>query len=57
MSVLTNQAAAAAEVTTEKRPKVPRPPKKMKSFYPSWFYIPAAALFIVFFAVPTFASF
>ncbi|MDU0328452.1 sugar ABC transporter permease [Microbacterium sp. KSW2-21] len=28
----------------------------MKSIYPSWFYIPAAALFIVFFAVPTFAS-
>jgi raffinose/stachyose/melibiose transport system permease protein len=29
----------------------------MKSFYPSWFYIPAAALYLVFFAVPTFASF
>ena len=57
MSVLTNQAAGAAEVTAEKRVKPPRPPKKMKSFYPSWFYIPAAALFIVFFAVPTFASF
>ena len=27
------------------------------SAYPSWFYIPAAALYIVFFAVPTFASF
>jgi raffinose/stachyose/melibiose transport system permease protein len=25
--------------------------------YPSWFYLPAAALYIVFFAVPTFASF
>ncbi len=25
--------------------------------YPSWFYIPAAALYIVFFGVPTFASF
>src|SRR3954466_3674303 len=30
---------------------------KMKSFYPSWFYIPAIALYVVFFAVPTFASF
>src|SRR6195952_1297389 len=31
--------------------------RKMKSFYPSWFYIPAIALYVVFFAVPTFASF
>jgi len=31
--------------------------KGMKSPYPSWFYIPAAILFVVFFAVPTFASF
>ncbi len=30
---------------------------RMKSFYPSWFYLPAAALYLVFFAVPTFASF
>jgi raffinose/stachyose/melibiose transport system permease protein len=27
------------------------------SFYPSWFYLPAASLYVVFFAVPTFASF
>ncbi|ARC57987.1 L-arabinose transport system permease protein AraP [Frondihabitans sp. 762G35] len=27
------------------------------SFYPSWFYIPASALYVVLFAVPTFASF
>ena len=31
--------------------------KGIRSPYPSWFYIPAAVLFIVFFAVPTFASF
>jgi raffinose/stachyose/melibiose transport system permease protein len=31
--------------------------RKMKSFYPSWFYIPATAMYVVFFAVPTFASF
>jgi raffinose/stachyose/melibiose transport system permease protein len=31
--------------------------RKMQSFYPSWFYIPAIALYVVFFAVPTFASF
>nr|WP_148272949.1 sugar ABC transporter permease [Microbacterium testaceum] len=29
----------------------------MRSMYPSWFYIPAAALYVVLFAVPTFASF
>ncbi|BDZ64435.1 sugar ABC transporter permease [Agromyces mangrovi Wang et al. 2018] len=29
----------------------------MKSHYPSWFYIPTAALYIVLFAIPTFASF
>ncbi|MEN2740149.1 sugar ABC transporter permease [Microbacterium sp. X-17] len=28
-----------------------------RSIYPSWFYIPAIALYVVFFAVPTFASF
>src|ERR1700712_71095 len=31
--------------------------RKMKSFYPSWFFIPAITLYVVFFAVPTFASF
>ena len=31
--------------------------KGIRSPYPSWFYIPAAVLFIIFFAVPTFASF
>jgi raffinose/stachyose/melibiose transport system permease protein len=29
----------------------------MKSSYPTWFYIPSAVLYIVLFAVPTFASF
>lgn len=31
--------------------------RKTRSMYPSWFYIPAAALYVVLFAVPTFASF
>jgi raffinose/stachyose/melibiose transport system permease protein len=35
----------------------PRARRGVTSFYPSWFYIPAAALYVVFFAVPTFASF
>ena len=33
------------------------PRKKMRSTYPSWFYLPAAGLYLVFFAIPTFASF
>lgn len=38
----------------------PRPDgrsRKARSIYPSWFYIPAIALYVVFFAVPSFASF
>ncbi|MFT3797460.1 carbohydrate ABC transporter permease [Microbacterium sp.] len=38
-------------------PPTPVRRKGIKSPYPTWFYAPAAALFIVFFAVPTFASF
>jgi raffinose/stachyose/melibiose transport system permease protein len=47
--------AVRTGTTTGPTPKLPR--KKMKSPYPSWFYIPASALYVVFFAVPTFASF
>lgn len=39
------------------RRPVPPAGRKMRSMYPSWFYIPAAALYVVLFAVPTFASF
>ncbi len=35
----------------------PRPQRKRHSAYPLWFYLPAAILFVVLFAVPTFASF
>lgn len=31
--------------------------RRMRSFYPAWFFIPAIALYVVFFAVPTFAGF
>jgi raffinose/stachyose/melibiose transport system permease protein len=31
--------------------------RRARSIYPSWFYIPAIALYVVFFAAPTFASF
>ena len=35
----------------------PRTQRTRKSPYPLWFYLPAALLFLVLFAVPTFASF
>lgn len=38
-------------------PPAPQAGRKARSMYPSWFYIPAAALYVVLFAVPTFASF
>lgn len=31
--------------------------RPIKSFYPTWFFIPALALYVVFFALPTFSSF
>lgn len=31
--------------------------RRLRSLYPQWFFIPAIALYVVFFAVPTFASF
>jgi raffinose/stachyose/melibiose transport system permease protein len=48
--------AGAAPPTTSRSTKSGKR-KGVKSPYPSWFYIPAAVLFIIFFAVPTFASF
>ncbi|MFE5408981.1 carbohydrate ABC transporter permease [Microbacterium sp. NPDC056569] len=35
----------------------PHKQRSMRSMYPLWFYLPAGILFIVLFAVPTFASF
>lgn len=35
----------------------PAKPSRRRSPYPLWFYLPAAVLFLVLFAVPTFASF
>lgn len=36
---------------------VPRGRKGIRSSYPTWFYIPSTVLYIVLFAIPTFASF
>ena len=49
------QAAAIAEET--QTPPPPRKRRPIKSYYPSWFFFPAIALYVVFFAIPTFASF
>lgn len=35
----------------------PRKRRPIKSYYPSWFFIAPIALYVVFFAIPTFASF
>jgi raffinose/stachyose/melibiose transport system permease protein len=48
--------AAAIPAAASRRPGKPSR-SGLRTFYPSWFYIPAAALYIVFFAVPTFAGF
>lgn len=42
---------------TSRGATAPRPGRKRKSPYPLWFYLPAAIIFGVLFAVPTFASF
>ena len=50
VSTVTADARTESSTTT-------RPRQKRQSPYPLWFYLPAAILFIVLFAVPTFASF
>jgi raffinose/stachyose/melibiose transport system permease protein len=51
-------ATLTAEVRRGRRRRAERSTSATRrSIYPSWFLLPAAALYIVFFAVPTFASF
>jgi raffinose/stachyose/melibiose transport system permease protein len=52
---MTSTAVPVRAVPGPSRPGAAR--GKRRSAYPSWFYIPAIALYVVFFAVPTFASF
>ncbi len=47
--------AVAPPQTTKAGPGPAR--RRMRSYYPAWFFIPAIALYVVFFAVPTFAGF
>lgn len=49
---LASEEMAAPQPSADKRRK-----RGAKSPYPLWFYIPTAALFLVLFALPTFASF
>src|SRR5215467_13267969 len=53
----TNTAAAnrAADVITE--PRVSKKRRTIKSYYPTSFYIPTVVLYVVFFAIPSVASF
>ncbi|WP_457100946.1 carbohydrate ABC transporter permease [Microbacterium sp. P5_E9] len=55
MTTTVTPTGAAPPAAGTTKPPIKR--KRMKSPYPSWFYIPAAVLFMIFFAVPTFASF
>ena len=50
MSVLTTNETTAKRSSPQQR-------RPMKTPYPTWFHIPAAILYIVLFAIPTFASF
>ncbi|WP_019182268.1 carbohydrate ABC transporter permease [Microbacterium yannicii] len=52
---MTTIAERPREKTTPPPPGTKR--KRMKSMYPTWFYIPSGVLYVVLFAVPTFASF
>ena len=52
-------AVQATDIITEVRGPTPQKTRKsrMRSHYPTWFFIPALALYVVFFAIPTLASF
>jgi raffinose/stachyose/melibiose transport system permease protein len=51
-------AIQAADIVTEiHAPHRRQKRRSIRSSYPTWFFIPALALYVVFFAVPTFASF
>ena len=52
-----NTTTGAAELAIGKRTQAPHRRRGIRSTYPLWFFVPAVALYVVFFAVPTFASF
>ncbi|QHC57349.1 sugar ABC transporter permease [Rathayibacter sp. VKM Ac-2760] len=56
MTDLRQKPATRVPTESPSKPRPSRTRRQSKSIYPSWFFIPAAALYIVLFAVPTFAS-
>jgi raffinose/stachyose/melibiose transport system permease protein len=53
-----NMTSIAERPRQKTSPPPPRAKRRsMKSMYPTWFYIPSGVLYVVLFAVPTFASF
>ncbi|MFF2772883.1 carbohydrate ABC transporter permease, partial [Streptomyces bacillaris] len=52
-------ARQAADIITEVGASEKNRPRKsrMRSHYPSWFFIPAIVLYVIFFAIPTISSF
>jgi len=50
-------AIQAADILSEAHPPEKKKRRSIKSFYPTWFFIPAVALYVIFFAIPTFSSF
>ena len=51
---------AAAPISTSRGDLTPVPPtrrRRMRSAYPTWFFIPAGVFYVVLFLVPTIASF
>ncbi len=56
MAVTTTATAGPAR-SPGSRPAGPVTRRRRRSPYPAWFYLPSAVLYVVLFAVPTFASF
>ncbi len=52
MTTITERPSDTAEA-----PPAAKSRRRIKSMYPTWFYIPSAVLYVILFAVPTFASF
>ena len=50
-------AIQAGDIVTEGRAPGKKARRGIKSYYPTWFFIPALVLYVVFFALPTFSSF
>ncbi|WP_163505295.1 carbohydrate ABC transporter permease [Fodinicola acaciae] len=52
-----NSATAIRAADVRVDASAPGKRRRIRSYYPTWFFIPAIALYVVFFAIPTFSSF